>query len=81
MLNSLAVRATADAKEAYENQQLPQMTLYILDSDIDNDQEGQRKEFHYNFPSEYVRTGEIEPIQEPVQVEFKLIPRPSAESE
>ena len=80
VLNSLAVKATADAKRAYEDQLLPHMTLYIFESDIDNDQEDHRKEFYYNFPSEYVRTGEIEPIQEPVQVEFKLILRPSAEN-
>lgn len=81
VLNSLAVKATTDAKRAYEDQQFPQMTLYIFDSDTKKGQEVQRKKFHYNFPPEYVRTGEIEPIQEPVHVEFKLIPRPSDESE
>lgn len=81
VLNSLAVKATPDAKRAYEGQQLPQMTLYIFDSDIDNDQEVPRKKVHYNFPPEYVRTGTIELSGEPVTAEFKLIPRPSAEIE
>ncbi len=77
VLSSIAVRATNKAKEAYENQQLPHMTLYIFDSDI----EVPRKKVHYNFPPEFVRTGEIELSQEPATAEFKLIPRPSAESE
>jgi hypothetical protein len=81
VLNSLAVRATTDAKRAYENQPLPQMTLYIFDSDTEEGQVVPRKKVHYNFPSEYVRTGEIELSGEPVTAEFKLIPRPSAESE
>jgi hypothetical protein len=81
VLNPIAVRATADAQRAYEGQQLPQMTLYIFDSDTEKGQEVQRKRVHYNFPPEYVRKGEIELSQEPAIAEFKLIPRPSAESE
>jgi hypothetical protein len=77
VLNSLTVRATEEAKEAYENQSLPQMTLYIFDSDIKQD----RKAVHYNFPEKYVRTGEIELVGEPAIADFKLIPRPSAAEE
>ena len=77
VLNPIAVKATTDAKRAYEDQLLPHMTLYIFDSDT----ETQRKKVHYNFPPEYVRTGEIELSQESATAEFKLIPRPSAESE
>ncbi len=77
VLSSIAVKATTDAKRAYEGQELPQMTLYIFDSDTEKG----RKKVHYNFPPEYVRTGEIELSQEPATAEFKLIPRPSAESE
>jgi hypothetical protein len=80
VLNSLTVRATDDAKEAYENQSLPQMTLYIFDSDTKQGQESQRKAVHYNFPEKYVRTGEIELVGEPAIADFKLIPRPSAAS-
>ena len=81
VLNPIAVKATADAQRAYEGQQLPQMTLYIFDSDTEKGQEVQRKKVHYNFPAEYVRTGTIELSGEPVTAEFKLIPRPSAEDE
>ena len=76
VLNPFAVRATNEAKEAYENQQLPQMTLYIFDT-----QEVQRKTVHYNFPEKYVRTGEIELMGEPAPAEFQLKTRPTAESE
>jgi len=81
VLNPITVRATTDAQRAYEGQQLPQMTLYIFDSDTEKGQEVQRKKVHYNFPVEYVRTGTIELSGEPVTAEFKLIPWPSAESE
>lgn len=81
VLNPIAVKATTEAKQAYEEQQLPQMTLYIFDSDTDKGQEVQRKKVHYNFPPEYVRKGEIELSQEPATAEFKLIPRPSADGE
>jgi len=80
VLNSVAVRATNEAKEAYENQQLPHMTLYIFDKDIKQGQKDYRKAVHYNFPEKYVRTGEIELSQEPAIAEFNLILRPSAES-
>jgi hypothetical protein len=80
VLNPIAVRATAEAKQAYEEQQLPQMTLYIFDSDTEKGQD-QRKKVHYNFPDKYVRSGEIELIGEPATAEFKLIPRPSVENE
>jgi len=81
VLNSLDVRATTDAKRAYENQQLPQMTLYIFNSDTKKGQENQYKKVHYNFPLEYVRKGEIELDKEPATVEFKLNPLPPVESE
>jgi hypothetical protein len=81
VLNPFAVKATTDAKRAYEGQQLPQMTLYIFDSDTEKGQEVQRKRVHYNFPSEYVRKGEIELSQEPATAEFKLLLRPPAGSE
>lgn len=81
VLNPIAVRATPEAKEAYEGQQLPQMTLYIFDSDTEKGQEIQRKKVHYNFPQDYLRTDSIELSQEPATAEFRLIPRPSAESQ
>jgi hypothetical protein len=81
VLSSITVRATNDAKQAYENQQLPHMTLYIFDNDVKQGQESLRKAVHYNFPREFVSTGEIELVGEPAIAEFKLIPRPSTESQ
>jgi hypothetical protein len=81
VLNSITVRATNEAKEAYENQQLPQVTLYIFDDDIKESQKDLRKAVHYNFPDKYVRTGEIELMGEPIQAEFQLKSRPAAESD
>ena len=81
VLSSITVKATKEAKQAYENQQLPHMTLYIFESDIKEGLEGLRKAVHYNFPEKYVRTGQIELVGEPTQAEFKLILRPSAESQ
>jgi hypothetical protein len=81
LLSPIAVRATNEAQRAYENQQLPQMTLYIFDDDTKQGQEVQRKAVHYNFPPEFVRTGEIQLDQEPATADFKLIPLPTAESE
>jgi hypothetical protein len=77
VLNSITVRATDDAKQAYENQLLPHMTLYIFDSDVEKGQEVPRKAVHYNFPPEFVRRGEIELMGEPAIAEFRLIPRPT----
>jgi len=81
VLSSITVRATNEAKQAYENQQLPHMTLYIFDDDIKQGNESLRKAVHYNFPREFVSKGEIELVGEPAIAEFELIPRPSAESE
>jgi len=81
VLSSISVRATNEAKQAYENQQLPHMTLYIFDDDIKQNQESLRRAVRYNFPQEYVRTGEIELMGEPAIAEFQLKIRPTAESE
>ena len=81
VLSSIAVRATDEAKEAYENQPFPHMTLYIFDSDTKQGQEVQRKTVHYNFPEKYIRTGEIELMGEPAPAEFQLKTRPTGESE
>jgi len=81
VLNPFAVRATSDAKEAYENQQFPHMTLYIFDDDIKEGQKGLRRAVHYNFPPEFVRKEEIELNQEPALAEFQLKLRPAAEGQ
>jgi hypothetical protein len=81
VLNPFAVRATSNAKEAYENQPLPHMTLYIFDADIKEGQNGLRRAVHYNFPPEFVRKGEIELDKDPVMAEFQLKIRPTPEGE
>lgn len=79
--NPINVRATDEAKQVYENQQRPHMTLFIFESDIKQGQEDYHKAVHYNFPEKYIRTGEIELNQEPAMADFKLIPLPSAKSQ
>jgi len=80
VLARIGIRASAEAKRAYEMQPMPLMTLHISDEDAKKDQEEQSKAVVYNFPREFVRKGEIElenPDQ-PAVVKFKLIrlPRP-----
>lgn len=71
-LGVIAIRATPDAKRAYEQQPFPSMTLYILDGDKNKTGE-QRREVVYNFPQEHVRSKEIELKQQPVEARFELI--------
>ena len=74
VLGPIAIRATPDAKRAYEMQPYP-MTLYILDDDIKKGAEEQRREVVYNFPSEFFRKGEIDlkNPQQRAEARFKLI--------
>jgi hypothetical protein len=79
VLSYIAIKATPEAKQAYEMQSLPLRTLYILDEDRDAPEEPKR-EIYYNFPEEYVSRGEIKLNQRPVIARFKLIPVSSAEA-
>ena len=79
VLSYIAIKATPEAKQAYEMQSLPLRTLYILDEDRDAPEEPKR-EIYYNFPEEYVSRGEIKLNQQPVIARFKLIPVSSAEA-
>ncbi len=72
VMSPISVRATPEAKRAYELQPFPTITLYILDDDKNKTGE-QRREVIYNFPQDYVRNGEIELKQQPVEARFKLI--------
>ena len=76
VLSFFAIRATPEAKRAYESQTFPRMTLYILDEDTKKEQEEQSKKVVYNFPPEFVRKGEIElsNTQQPAEAKFKLVP-------
>ncbi len=79
VLSPIAIKATPDAKRAFETQSSPLRTLYILDEDKDNPGEPKR-EIDYNFPEEFVRKGEIKLNQQPVIARFKLIPISSSEA-
>jgi len=80
VLGVITIRATSEAKRAYEQQQLPSMTLYILDDDVKKAAVEQRRKVLYNFPQEFVRTGEIElkNPQQPAEARFKLTPLPAS---
>jgi len=75
VMERIAIRATLDAKRAYELQPYPPMTLYIFDDDAQKGTEEQQREVVYNFPPEFVRKGEIElkNPDPPVVARFKLI--------
>ncbi|MBN2270296.1 MAG: hypothetical protein JXN61_06765 [Sedimentisphaerales bacterium] len=82
VLGPIAIRASAEAKRAYEMQALPHMTLYIYDDDAKKGEveQGPRRVV-YNFPEEFVRKREIElknPDQ-PAEAKFKLIQLPPVE--
>ncbi len=79
VVSNLIILATLEAKQAYEDQPF-QMTLYILDSDAQKEE--QRREVVYNFPEKFVRSNEIKlnPLQKPAEARFKLIPLTSAET-
>ena len=74
VLSPIAIRATPEAKRAYESQSLPLMTLYILDVDAKKGAEELRKAVEYNFPSEFVSKDEIKLKGEPVEARFNLVP-------
>lgn len=77
VIGPIAIRATAEAKRAYEMQPV-QMILFVLDDDK-NSTEELRREVVYNFPEEYIRKDEIILDQTPSQVRYKLIPLELAE--
>ncbi len=79
VVRPFAISATEEAKLAYESQPF-QMTLYILDSDAQKEE--QQREVVYNFPEEFVRSNKIKlnPLQKPAEARFKLIPLTSPET-
>jgi hypothetical protein len=79
VMSPIAIRATPEAKRAYELQPFPAITLYILDDDKKTTDE-QRRQVVYNFPDEYVRRDEIVLNQQPVVARFKLVPLSPAET-
>lgn len=80
VLLPIVIRATPEAKRAYELQPFPMMTLYVLDDD--KNIADPKRQVVYNFPEDSVRKGEIKLIknpQQPTEAKFKLIPVSSAE--
>jgi hypothetical protein len=73
VMGTVAIRATPDAKRAYDNMRY-QVILEIDDSDKDKDSEEIRRDLICNFPPEYVRRDEIMLNQAPVQARFRLVP-------
>jgi hypothetical protein len=78
VIRTITIRATADAKRAYEKMPY-QVTLEIDDEDAAS-AEPLRRNLIYNFPDEYLRKDDIRLNQQPVTARFKLIPLPAAET-
>jgi hypothetical protein len=82
LIGPISVKATPEARQAYENMRY-QLILEIDDS-YQSEEPGKilERQLTYNFPPEYVRTGEITvaPTQTPVTAKFKLVPIPSEKS-
>jgi hypothetical protein len=80
VLKPIVIKATPEAKRAYELQPFPMMTLYVLDED--KNIADPKRQVIYNFPEESVRKDEIDLAitQQPAEAKFKLIPISSAEA-
>jgi hypothetical protein len=83
-MGSVAIRATPEAKRAYENMRY-HVILEIDDSDKDSRPDKSspaagesaqeiRRDLVYNFPPEFLRKDEIALNQSPVQARFRLVP-------
>ena len=72
VIRAIAIRATPDAKRAYE--QMPYQVILETDDDDAKSTEPLRRQLIYNFPSEYDRREEIILNQQPVIARFKLNP-------
>jgi hypothetical protein len=79
VIRAVNIRATADAKRAYEK--MPYQVILEIDDDDAKSTEPLRRELIYNFPDEYVRRNEIRLNQQPVTARFELIPLTSTEAQ
>ena len=74
VISSVQIRATSEAKLSYEKQ-LYQIILEIDDDDLAKSPDYlHERPLLYILPEEFVRKGEIELTQSPVEAQFKLIP-------
>ena len=76
---AIAIRATLDAKLAYESTGTTRFNVTLEIDDTDVGLEDAKRDLIYNFPAEFVGRGEIELKGPPVVVRFKLIAVPSGE--
>ncbi len=78
---TIEIRATPEAKAAYENQNY-QVVLEILDKDIEDTKKNGivRRKVSYKFPDEYVRTNQIILVGEKVEARFKVTQRVQPET-
>lgn len=79
VLGAITIRATADAKRAYEHMPY-QVILEIRDEDA-RATEPLRRELIYNFPDQYLRTDDIMLNQQQVTARFELVPLPAVEAQ
>lgn len=76
----IKIRSTPAARKAYEDRRY-QVYLEIDDSDINSgDTEPSKRAVIYNFPEDFVRSGDIKLDQPPAQASFRLIPITVAET-
>jgi len=80
VISPIVIRATPQAVIAYENMRY-QVELEIDDSDKDAPADKPLiRQLTYNFPPEYIESGEISLDQLPVTAQFKLISVPASEA-
>lgn len=70
VISSIAIRATLEAKQAYERMRY-QVMLEIDDEDVRA--EDTRRELVYNFPDEWAGSSDIILNQQPITARFKLV--------
>ena len=75
----ILIRATLDAKLAYESIATTRFNVILEIDDTDVGLDEARRELVYNFPKVYVSRGEIRLEGRPVEARFKLIRSNSAE--
>ena len=79
---NISYLATPAAKRAYEEYTNFQVSLEIIDEDMEKAEQGLeiQREVIYNLPEKFVRSGEIELVNPKVTAKFILKPVPSTES-
>ncbi len=75
-LATIQVRCTSESRQAYEAQTY-EILLEIRDEDLQKTGEITR-EVIYNFPQQYVESGQIDLAQPPAIARFELVPQASA---